>query len=366
MQDGKKTLKEQVRDYLFTMIREHRILPGGRFPAQRELARSLKVSPKIAEVVYNEMEAEHLVVRRVGRGTFLAAGAEDFPQIRNASQNIFLLLPTLRNHYFAECAANSELALLSYRKSLRVITSEASPRISDVTRVLIREGVAGIIAMYNPKGLRFFAQKYDIPMVDVRYQPLQARRPSHWKTLLIDIGKSALLLGEHLLKLGHREIYLAGDIPRPDGGMDRRFTILKAFLEKNGCTVHYLPQQHAIPEYPSYEAIGEELADRMLAERLPGTAAIFFNSARAVGAMRELLKRGVRIPEDFSVCGFDEPSMQLGSEPALTHVFHANVMEQAVDLLLSPNRKDVTSIAIDPTLFSGASTSMPRKGAVRP
>ena len=248
MMEEKKTLKEQVRDHLFTMIRERRILPGGRFPAQRELARSLNVSPKIAEVVYNEMEAEHLVVRRVGRGTFLAAGAEDFPQIRNASQNIFLLLPTLRNHHFAECAANTELALLPYCKSLRVITSEASPRISDVIRILIREGVAGIIAMHNPKGLRFFAQKYDIPMVDVRYQPLQARRPSHWKTLLIDIGKSALLLGEHLLKLGHREIYLAGDIPRPDGGMDRRFTILKAFLEKNGCTVPYLPQQHGCIE----------------------------------------------------------------------------------------------------------------------
>ena len=72
--EEKKTLKEQVRDHLFTMIRERRILPGGRFPAQRELARSLNVSPKIAEVVYNEMEAEHLVVRRVGRGTFLAAG----------------------------------------------------------------------------------------------------------------------------------------------------------------------------------------------------------------------------------------------------------------------------------------------------
>ena len=130
--------------------------------------------------------------------------------------------------------------------------------------------------------------------------------------------------------------------------------------------MHYLPQKHAIPEYPSYEAIGEELADRMLADGLPATAAIFFNSARAVGAMREFLKRGVRIPEDFSVCGFDEPSMQLGSEPALTHVFHANVMEQAVDLLLSPNRKDVTCIAIDPTLYRGASASMPRKGAVRP
>ena len=365
MLEDKKTLKEQVRDYLFTMIREQRVLPGGRFPPQRELARFLNVSPKIAEVVYNEMEAEHLVVRRVGRGTFLATGAEDLPQVRNASQNIFLLLPTLRNHYFAECAANMELSLLPYHKSLRVITSEASPRISDVIGILVREGVAGIIAMHNPKGLRFFAQKYDIPMVDVRYQPLQARRPSHWKTLLIDIGKSALLLGEHMLELGHREIYLAGDFPRQDGGMDRRFKILKAFLEKHGCTVHYLPQERAIIEYPSYEAIGEELADRMLGSGLPATAAVFFNSARAVGAMRELLKRGVRIPEDFSVCGFDEPSMQLGSEPALTHVFHANVMEQAVDLLLSPDRKDVTSIVIDPTLDIGASASMPGKGAVR-
>ena len=138
MMEEKKTLKEQVRDHLFTMIRERRILPGERFPAQRELAKALNVSPKIAEVVYNEMEAEHLVIRRVGRGTFLATGAEDLPQVRNASQQIFLLLPTLRTRHFAECAANTELALLPYCKSLRVITSEASPRISDVIRILIR------------------------------------------------------------------------------------------------------------------------------------------------------------------------------------------------------------------------------------
>ena len=128
--------------------------------------------------------------------------------------------------------------------------------------------------------------------------------------------------------------------------------------------MHYLPQKHAIKEYPSYEAVGEELAGRMLEDGLSATAAIFFNSARAVGAMRELQKHQVRIPDDFSVCGFDEPSHQLGTEPALTHAFHAGVMEQAVELLLSPDRKDVTSIVIDPTLDVGETTSIPGKGAV--
>jgi len=364
MKEG-KTLKEQVRDHVFTMIRESHMKPGERFPAQQKLAVSLNVSQKIVEVVYNELETEHLIVRRPGKGTFLAEGSMDFPQIRQDSRNVFFLFPTLRNHYFAECAANMEVALQAHHMNLRIITREASPRISDVTKIIVREGAVGIIAMFNPKGLRFFAQKYDIPMVDVRSQPLQARRPTHWKTLLMDIGASALLLGEHLWKLGHRDIYLAGDLPQENGTVEYRFKFLKKFFEKRGGTVRYLPQNQAISAYSSYEAIGEELAQRMLKEGLPGTAAVFFNSARAVGAMRELKRHHVRIPEDISLCGFDKPSIVMDAEPCLTHTFFSNAMEKAVDLLLAPGEHDQRNLIINPTLSVGTSTSTPRNGVSR-
>ena len=357
-----KTLKEQVRDHVFAMIREHHVKPGERFPAQQKLAESLKVSSKIVEVVYNELETEHLVFRLPGKGTFLAKGAMDFPQIRQNSQNVFFLFPTLRNHYFEECAANMEVALQAYHMNLRIITREASPRISDVTKIIVREGVVGIIAMFNPKGLRFFAQKYDIPMVDVRSQPLQARRPTHWKTLLMDIGASAHLLGEHLWELGHRDIYLAGDLPNKNASMEYRFKFLKKFFEKRGGRVRYIPQKYAISAYPSYEAIGEELAQQMMKDGLLGTAAVFFNSARAVGAMRELQRYHITIPEDISLCGFDKPSMVMNSEPSLTHAFFSNAMEKAVDLLLSPEKHALRNLIVNPALSVGTSTTIPRKG----
>lgn len=65
----------------------------------------------------------------------------------------------------------------------------------------------------------------------------------------------------------------------------------------------------------------------MLAEGLPATAAIFFNSQRAVGAMRLFLREGIRVPEDFSIVGFDAPFQAGFPEPVITSAVHNNVIE---------------------------------------
>ncbi|MEI3004070.1 MAG: winged helix-turn-helix domain-containing protein [Victivallales bacterium] len=102
MLDSKKTLKDQTREYILNWIKERNLRPGDRLPPQRELSQILNVSPKIPELVLNELEAEHLVVRRCGRGTFLAGSPETAPRVSAGTRNVFLLLPTLRNPHFAD------------------------------------------------------------------------------------------------------------------------------------------------------------------------------------------------------------------------------------------------------------------------
>ncbi len=70
----------RVRDYLMSAIEEHAFEPGERIPTERQLAEQLDVSRAVTRRALTELEAEGLILRQVGRGTFVrpspdAAGA---------------------------------------------------------------------------------------------------------------------------------------------------------------------------------------------------------------------------------------------------------------------------------------------------
>lgn len=349
---AKKTLTEQTREYILKFIRENRLEPGDKLPPQREISRTLNVSPKIPEIVLNELEAEHIVIRRSGRGTFLA-----HTPTTTASKNVFLILPSLRNAYFAECAACAEIALRSHRKTLQIITSEAHQDVRDITQRIVESGTVGIIALHCPPELRSFAVRHRVPLVELRNRPKQGKRPAVCKYVISDIRAAAFMLGDHLLERGHRDIYLAGDMLGE--AYEYRFRILKEFLEKNGCKVRHLPQKYPLTHYRSYEEIGAELAQEMLRDGLPATAGVFFNTSRAVGAMRYLRQNGVRVPEDFSIAGFDRPVSSGFPEPVITATCHDHEIEFAVSLLFA-GKEGAQIITIDPVLEIGSSTAPAR------
>jgi GntR family transcriptional regulator len=62
----------QVRDLLASRIAAGDWRPGGTLPNEVELARELNVSPGTVRKALDQMEDEHLVFRRQGRGTFVA------------------------------------------------------------------------------------------------------------------------------------------------------------------------------------------------------------------------------------------------------------------------------------------------------
>lgn len=61
----------RVRDYLINAIKENAFGPGDRVPTERRLAEELQVSRAITRRALAELEADGLIVRQVGRGTFV-------------------------------------------------------------------------------------------------------------------------------------------------------------------------------------------------------------------------------------------------------------------------------------------------------
>jgi len=73
----------QIQDQIAELVRAGRVLPGDKLPSVRELARQMVVSVITTRRAYLELESEGLIVRRQGRGTFVADDVAQQLQLRS-------------------------------------------------------------------------------------------------------------------------------------------------------------------------------------------------------------------------------------------------------------------------------------------
>jgi LacI family transcriptional regulator len=119
----------------------------------------------------------------------------------------------------------------------------------------------------------------------------------------------------HLLDLGHRRI---AQITGPRGWLateDRRRGY-RAALAAAGILPDPALEVEAVPEI----APGRDAAEQLLDLSQPPTAIFAFNDNIAIGAIEAAKARGLRVPEDLSIVGFDDVENATIVSPALTTV----------------------------------------------
>lgn len=120
---------------------------------------------------------------------------------------------------------------------------------------------------------------------------------------------------EHLLSLGHRRIAFAGGHSQASCSQARLHGY-RAALENAGATADPDLVLHGDFEYDDGLAMGT----RFLALDEPPTAVFAASDATALGVMEAARRRGLRVPEDLSVVGFDDTVLAERATPALTTV----------------------------------------------
>jgi GntR family transcriptional regulator/MocR family aminotransferase len=109
--DGERSLWQQIEMHLRQSILTGNLAPGTRLPASRELAKDLNISRTTVENAYATLEADGLVMRHVGRGTYVLDPGTRIPPLGGRSQEGWPrwqqdLLPTAR-HLAHETIASS-------------------------------------------------------------------------------------------------------------------------------------------------------------------------------------------------------------------------------------------------------------------
>lgn len=142
-----------------------------------------------------------------------------------------------------------------------------------------------------------------------------------------DADGVAQVLG-HLYALGHRKVGVAAG-PSSSWSGSRRVVGLKAAAEQRDVELVELGT------FQPYFAGGTQAADYALAGGV--TAVVAFNDLMALGILDRLRHRGVDVPGEMSVVGFDDVQLATLVSPALTtvHAPLARLGRRAVDLLLA-------------------------------
>lgn len=120
---------------------------------------------------------------------------------------------------------------------------------------------------------------------------------------------------QHLLDLGHRRIAFAGGPPGSIASRER----LQGYLSAMGSAGAAVDPELILEREFSVPA-GLEMASRFLAESQPPTAIFAGCDASALGVLEAARQRGLRVPQDLSVVGFDDTSMAVSTAPPLTTV----------------------------------------------
>jgi LacI family transcriptional regulator len=185
---------------------------------------------------------------------------------------------------------------------------------NSVPRFLLERNVDGIIiaGKLNEK-LISYIDSLGLPIVLVDYE---MRRANH-SAVLIDNWRGATLAVEHLLSLGHKRIaFIGGDIRHPS--LTDRYEAYQNTLHQAGV---FLEEAYEITDEEETSVRGgTSAAERLFAAGAKPTAIFAANDAMAIGCMRYLKSRGIRIPQDVAIVGFDDIEMSSHIEPHLTTV----------------------------------------------
>ncbi len=147
----------------------------------------------------------------------------------------------------------------------------------------------------------------------------------------MDDERAASEMTDYLISLGHRRIgFIAG--PKDHTSSQLRETGFRASLDRHGIPLE--PDLMARGDFHFESAL--RAAEGMLSAGAPPTAIFASNDDMAAGVLAVAYRRGIRIPADLSVAGFDDTPLASVVVPSLTTIYQPirEMAAQAASILL--------------------------------
>jgi len=271
------------------------------------VSRALRDSPLLSRETVEKIQR---IARESGYRTSAAARS----LVTRRSDTVGVVVTNIADPFVAGVVSGIEETADQHGLSVFLANSNAEPeREVRVARKFEERRVDGIIVTASRVGAQY------VPLLTQMQVPivlLNNQHPGHFAhSVMIDNVQASLDATRHLIGLGHRRIAYLGDRYGHQSDTER-FSGYRQALEEAG-----LPFEPRLVVHGDGKPEGAEaaIAD-LLALPQPPTAVFCYNDMSALGAMLQFRNRGLRIPRDISVVGFDDLYFSQYLDPPLTTV----------------------------------------------
>ena len=297
--------------------------PGAPRRSQRQL--SIKDIARIARVshptVSRALQNSPLVnaqtaekIRRIAAEAGYRASAVARGLVTRRTRTIGLVVTTVADPFASEVVCGIEQTANDHGYSVFLADSNADPeRERKVVQAFAERRVDGIIVTSSRVGALYLPMlaEMNVPIVLVNDQYPGAFVHS----VMISNFEGMHAVTEHLIALGHRRIAYLGDQFGYQSDAER-LAGCRAALKKAGIAA----SEELVANGNGKPEAAMAAMEKLLALAAPPTAVCCYNDMSALGAMRQIRARGLRVPEDISVAGFDDLFFASYTQPPLTTV----------------------------------------------
>ena len=158
--------------------------------------------------------------------------------------------------------------------------------------------------IHDQPGLLADLASVDVPVIELWQGSGQAGFPA----VAVDNAGGMAAALDHLTELSHRRVAFVGDSAKADVAQRR-----DAYVGWAGDDVDIVPAGNTPRE-------GARALDILLGREVAPTAVAAATDVLAFGVLHRAAARGLRVPEDLSVTGFDDIPLAASAVPALTTV----------------------------------------------
>ncbi|MER7008013.1 LacI family DNA-binding transcriptional regulator [Dactylosporangium sp. NPDC000555] len=225
---------------------------------------------------------------------------------------VFVRCPYVLTDYFGLIVTSIAETLTLHGRQLVLTAGEAAQRTPLLADLDGRDGLTGVIVILPPEPgddlVELQRRGFPFVVVDPR-----TTLPRDIVSVSAAHFAGARRLTAHLVELGHRRIGVIGG-PTEWLASDARLAGHNAALADVGV----LPSGELLRSIEPATERGHRAAGELLDLPDRPTALVCFNDKAAVGALRAAAERGLRVPDDLSITGFDD--LDLARATGLTTV----------------------------------------------
>jgi DNA-binding LacI/PurR family transcriptional regulator len=271
------------------------------------VSRALRDSP----LVNPETRA---LIRKIAAEKGYTVSAVARSLVTRRTNTLGVVVTSIADPFIGEVVAGIEGFALSRGYSVILATCHADPgREQRAVRSFQERRVDGILVTASRVGALY------LPMLEEMKVPIVLINNQHpgefGYHVSIDNPAGARAVMSHLIALGHHRIAYIGD----RSGLHSDAERCDGYRESL--------QAGGIPFDPALVATGDgthagglDAMRDLLTRQDPPTAVFCYNDMSAYGALRAVRDRGLRVPEDISIAGFDDLFLSSYTDPPLTTV----------------------------------------------